>query len=180
MPGLRERPKDIEPNLTYELDQLARRSGAVVTFSKEARAAFVAFATSSRALWPGSFRDLNGAIARMATLAPGGRITDTIVAEEAARLTREWAESSELDGDDVLAEVLGPKRAGAVDRFDAVQLADVIRVCRRARSLSEAGRVLFSESRKAKKIANDADRLRKYLARFGLTWAQLGGGPASS
>jgi transcriptional regulatory protein RtcR len=114
----------------------------------------------------------------MATLCPGGRITDAIVAEEVERLTREWAEGAEGAAADVLTEVLGPKRAAALDRFDAVQLAEVIRVCRRARSLSDAGRVLFAESRKAKKIANDADRLRKYLARFELTWAQLGGGPA--
>jgi len=29
---------------------------------------------------------------------------------------------------------------------------------------------------KAKRASNDADRLRKYLARFDLTWAQLGAG----
>jgi transcriptional regulatory protein RtcR len=28
-------------------------------------------------------------------------------------------------------------------------------------------------SREGKKVANDADRLRKYLARFGLDWANL-------
>jgi transcriptional regulatory protein RtcR len=44
----------------------------------------------------------------------------------------------------------------------------VQRVCAGARSLSEAGRELFSESRKKKRSANDTDRLRKYLARFGL------------
>lgn len=34
--------------------------------------------------------------------------------------------------------------------------------------LSEAGRALFSASRARRTSANDADRLRKYLARFGL------------
>jgi transcriptional regulatory protein RtcR len=175
LPGLRERPEDIEPNLTYELDLLARRSGAVVTFSREARAVFVAFATSPRALWPGSFRDLNGAIVRMATLAPGGRITDAIVAEETERLTREWAEGAASAAEDVLTEILGERKTTTLDRFDAIQLAEVVRVCRRARSLSDAGRVLFCESRKAKRVTNDADRLRKYLARFGLTWARVVG-----
>jgi len=39
-------------------------------------------------------------------------------------------------------------------------------------SLSAAGRRLFAVSRdaKAKAKPNDADRLRKYLARFGLSW----------
>ncbi len=43
-------------------------------------------------------------------------------------------------------------------------------VCRVSASLSEAGRTLFAVSRQSKKQPNDADRLRKYLARFGLDW----------
>jgi transcriptional regulatory protein RtcR len=175
LPALRERPEDVEPNVNYELDQLTRAGGTVVTFSKEARQRFLAFATSARASWPGNFRDLNGAIVRMATLAPGARITETIVADEIERLTREWSPGTELAGADVLGEVLGHRRAAALDLFDAVQLAEVVRVCRSARSLSDAGRVLFAESRKTKKSANDADRLRKYLARFDLTWVEIGG-----
>ena len=46
----------------------------------------------------------------------------------------------------------------------------MLRVCRAARSLSEAGRALFAASRTKKSSVNDADRLRKYLARFGLAW----------
>ena len=38
---------------------------------------------------------------------------------------------------------------------------------------SAAGRVLFDRSRERKKMANDADRLRKYLGRFNLEWAEL-------
>jgi len=33
--------------------------------------------------------------------------------------------------------------------------------------------VLFDRSREQKKIANDVDRLRKYLARFDLEWGEL-------
>jgi transcriptional regulatory protein RtcR len=39
--------------------------------------------------------------------------------------------------------------------------------------LSDAGRVLFNASRQQKTSANDADRLRKYLARFGIDWKSL-------
>ena len=52
-------------------------------------------------------------------------------------------------------------------------LEDVLVVCRRAASLSVAGRALFEQSRERKKIANDADRLRKYLARFDLEWSTV-------
>jgi transcriptional regulatory protein RtcR len=58
----------------------------------------------------------------------------------------------------------------AIDLFDQIQLASVIRVCREHSSLSAAGRTLFAASRAQKASANDADRLRKYLARFGLDW----------
>jgi transcriptional regulatory protein RtcR len=50
---------------------------------------------------------------------------------------------------------------------------DILGVCFRSASLSAAGRVLFDHSRERKKIANDADRLRKYLARFDLEWGEL-------
>ena len=67
---------------------------------------------------------------------------------------------------------VGPARAADLDLFDRVQLAEVVRVCRSSVSLSDAGRRLFAASRRKKANPNDADRLRKYLARFGLTWAE--------
>jgi transcriptional regulatory protein RtcR len=76
---------------------------------------------------------------------------------------------------DLVAEVLGAGLAAELDRFDRVQLADVIAVCRQSRSLSEAGRVLFAQSRSRKQSTNDADRLRKYLTRFGLGWDDVSG-----
>ncbi|MFY0569999.1 hypothetical protein ACN28E_40090 [Archangium lansingense] len=52
-------------------------------------------------------------------------------------------------------------------------------MCRQARSLSDTGPVLFAQSRAQKKSVNDADRLRKYLARFALYWANVAArGPA--
>jgi|GEM_PF-4445354 len=60
-----------------------------------------------------------------------------------------------------LEQLPGPDRLAAVDPFDRVQLAEVVRVFRRARSLSEAGRILFSASRSRRAAPNDADRLRK-------------------
>ena len=63
--------------------------------------------------------------------------------------------------------------SAGLDLFDRFQLANVIAVCREHRSLSEAGRRLFAVSRLAKASSNDADRLKKYLARFGLSWDRL-------
>jgi transcriptional regulatory protein RtcR len=100
------------------------------------------------------------------------------VAEELERLRAAWARGGpreEPAEEDRVAQVLGDEQAKELDRFDRAQLAEVLAVCRQARSLSEAGRVLFSQSRAQKKSVNDADRLRKYLARFGLSWAEVAG-----
>ena len=54
-----------------------------------------------------------------------------------------------------------------------MQLEDVLTVCRRSKTMSQAGRELFAVSRASKASSNDADRLRKYLARFGLDWERV-------
>jgi transcriptional regulatory protein RtcR len=174
LPSLRERLEDIEPNLRYELDQFTQKQGQRVTFNKEAWEHFLAFATSPRAAWSGNFRDLNAAVIRMGTLAPAGRVNVEGVEEEIERLRWSWRRPERAqDAGARLAALLGPEAAEALDRFDRVQLIDVLEVCAQAPSLSEAGRALFSVSRERKKSANDADRLRKYLARFGLEWKAL-------
>jgi transcriptional regulatory protein RtcR len=173
LPGLRERVEDLPPNLDYELDQWAARHGHRVTFSKEARAAFLRFAASPEATWPANFRDFNAAVVRMATLAAGGRITTALVDDEIARLKTLWSPAAGDDVEMTLRRFLASERIGALDGFDRAQLAEVLRICASAASLSEAGRALFSVSRQRRTTANDADRLRKYLARFGLTWPMV-------
>jgi transcriptional regulatory protein RtcR len=171
LPALRNRLEDIEPNLDYELDRFAEREGTRVSFNKEARRAFLDFATAPDALWAGNFRDLAASVTRMATFAPAGRIDVVTVEAEKARLKRFW--SGGADHGEELEQLLGADTIAAIDPFDQVQLAEVIRVCRRSRSLSEAGRTLFSASRSRRSSSNDADRLRKYLQRYGLEWSSL-------
>jgi transcriptional regulatory protein RtcR len=108
----------------------------------------------------------------MATLAPGGRISEVEVEEEIQRLRNAW-HAPERGNDAVLGSLLGPDALGTIDEFDRVQLAHVVSVCRTSASLSEAGRRLFHVSRDRKASRNDADRLRKYLARFGLDWTSI-------
>lgn len=172
LPGLRERAEDIEPNLDFELDRHARSSGEHVRFNREAREQFLAFAKGPQAQWSGNFRDLSAAVTRMATLAPQGIIDVAGVNDECARLLRQWGAPTATVDEVDLSALLG-ERLSEVDRFDHAQLADVVRVCRAARTLSDAGRVLFQASRGRKQSSNDADRLRKYLARFGLSFEAL-------
>ncbi|MCB9670840.1 MAG: sigma 54-interacting transcriptional regulator [Alphaproteobacteria bacterium] len=168
LPGLADRPEDVEPNLDWELQTFADASQRSVRMSADARARFLAFATGPDAAWRGNFRDLHAAVVRMGTLASGGRVRGPDVDEEIVRLRRSWGQR-EPGG---RVEALLGDRAAELDRFDRVQLEDVLAVCASSASLSAAGRVLFARSRERRASTNDADRLRKYLDRFGLTFAE--------
>ena len=169
LPGLAGRREDIEPNIDFELQRHAREQGRLVRFNLEARRRYLAFASSSEAAWQGNFRELSASITRMATLADSGRIDEEQVREEIERLRRAWGQ---VEQDDGLKAWLG-EAADELDLFDRLQLRAVLEVCRQADSLSDAGRRLYQVSRLSKAQPNDADRLRKYLARFGLEWKDL-------
>ncbi len=184
LPGLAQRPEDVEPNVDHLLASAGIEQGRAVRFAAEAKAEYLRFARSGEATWNGNFRDLSASITRLATLADGGRITRELVDAEVARLRWMWQREGDAGGatggdhDAVDLAALLPKRRGAasthavadLDLFDRLQLEAVIRVCRRSRSLSDAGRALFDRSREQRSVVNDADRLRKYLLRFGLRW----------
>jgi transcriptional regulatory protein RtcR len=172
LPGLAERREDIAPNLDYELERHVSSTGRKVTMNQQAREAFLKFAESPTTPWSANFRDLGAAVTRMATMASGGRITVAEIEEEIARLNLSWKRHLDQQPD-VLSEVLSAEQLASLDLFDQVQLAEVVRVCRQSANLSAAGRTLFASSRANKAQPNDADRLRKYLARFGLSWTQI-------
>ncbi|MDP9911279.1 transcriptional regulatory protein RtcR [Variovorax boronicumulans] len=181
LPGLAQRPEDIEPNLDHLLALHAAENHRVVRFNAEARTAYLRFAQSSEAIWRGNFRDLSASVTRLATLADGGRIAVALVEAEIARLRWLWKHegtgaSVAADDEVDLEALLGEEKFAALDLFDRLQLEAVVRVCRPARSLSEAGRQLFQASRTQRSVVNDADRLRKYLAKMGLDWARVSAG----
>lgn len=163
LPALRERIEDLEPNLDYELELASRSLGTQVTLSREARARFLEL--GRQRAWRGNFRELNACVTRMATLAPGGRITEAHVLFELAA-----SPAASRPAETLTSQLLGDR---PLDRFDQVQLEEVLKVCREAPTLSAAGRELFASSRRQKASSNDADRLRKYLARFGLDFAAV-------
>lgn len=93
--------------------------------------------------------------------------------QSASMLHRVWSTNEHTD--DGLAPVLSPETLATLDPFDRVHLSHVVATCRSSRTLSEAGRTLFAASRARRTSSNDADRLRKYLQRFGLEWSSLAG-----
>ncbi|RIX75937.1 RNA repair transcriptional activator RtcR [Acidovorax cavernicola] len=178
LPGLAQRPEDIEPNLDHLLALHAAENHRVVRFNAEARTTYLRFAQSSEAIWRGNFRDLSASVTRLATLADGGRIAVALVEAEIARLRWLWKHegtgTAAATGDDVdLEALLGEEKFAGLDLFDRLQLEAVVRVCRQSRTLSDAGRQLFQASRTQRSVVNDADRLRKYLGKMGLDWARV-------
>lgn len=174
LPGLAQRPEDLEPNIDHLLARAAADTGRAVRFNAEAKAQYLRFAESDEAPWRGNFRDLSASITRLATLADGGRISTGLVQAELQRLRWLWQHGAAAPAalDDVdLGSVLDEQRLAALDLFDRLQLESVLRVCRASRTLSEAGRRLFDRSRTQRSVVNDADRLRKYLHKHGLDWA---------
>ena len=163
LPGLAERKEDIEPNIDFELARFAQEYGTMPRFNQQSRDRYIQFATSAMATWPGNFRELTASITRMATLSIQGNITLEQVENEIRRLQIHWQQV-------VFSDALIPAE---IDEFDRYQLEKVIEVCRKSRTLSEAGRFLFAVSRAQKQRANDADRLKKYLAKFDLSWEQI-------
>ena len=175
LPSLAERREDLAPNLDYELDRYHASNGKQISFNKEAKQAFLKFAEDPESKWSGNFRDLNAAITRMATLAPRGRIRIEEVEEEITRLKESWRRHNDKATTEYLdpAEFLGAHRAADLDPFDRVQLGYVAAVCKRSKSLSDAGREIFAISRNKRAVTNDADRLKKYLGKFGLSFSDL-------
>ena len=179
LPGLAERREDIAANVDYELERLSRRQRKQVRFNKEARDRFLKFAHSPVAKWSANFRDLNAAVIRLATLAPRGRITEECVKAEIDRLEEAWKRPGEVTtkgASNSLPGLLSEEELAQIDPFDRAQLEYVVQICRESVSLSDAGRRLFTVSRQSKAKANDADRLKKYLSRFGISWERLRSG----
>lgn len=182
LPGLAHRPEDLEPNIDHLLARAVAETGRAVRFNLEAKTRYLQFARSAEAPWRGNFRDLSASVTRLATLADGGRISTGLVEAEIQRLRWLWQGSAsdatgaatgpgEIDLDALLPSALAP----TLDLFDRLQLESVVRVCRTATSLSDAGRRLFDQSRLQRSVVNDADRLRKYLLKWGLNWEAVRG-----
>ena len=102
----------------------------------------------------------------MGTLADSGKISLQVVVEEIHRLESSW-KIGDLTAKNFVKLHLGELES-KFDPFDLVQLENVLQICSASQNLSDAGRRLFSVSRLKKSSINDADRLKKYIQRFGL------------
>jgi transcriptional regulatory protein RtcR len=185
LPALKDRTEDIAPNVQFELQRFASLHQRQLRFNREALDAYLQFAQSAQATWQGNFRDLTASVTRMATLASGSRIQLDDVSAEIERLKQLWkttaADTMTADQDLwktpilstdklFLDQILSTAQLEKIDMFDQIQLVGVIKICLHSKSMAEAGRRLFAVSREQRSTSNDSDRVKKYLARFGLSW----------
>ena len=174
LPSLQERLEDIPVNLEFELDLFAKKTGQRVQFNKEAKQLFIRFAQSPKASWSGNFRDLSSAITRMSTLAESSRISVDDVKDEIMRLESLWSLVGKSSDIKLLDSKLSAIQIANMDEFDRHQLNYVLQVCQQFNSMAAAGRALFNVSRELKASNNDSSRLQKYLAKFALSWSDIG------
>lgn len=186
VPPLAQRPEDIPDLIQLEIEQWKVSTGQNVSFNENALEKFLRFAESTEAVWSGNLRDLRAALFRMISLSKITNddviISSETVSGEITRLKHFWEGKppvirqpleDETDALDFARRVMGENQWNQLDRFAKTQLADVLLVCRKTQSLSEAGRILFSSSRLEKSTTNDTDRLRKYLLKFGISWNDI-------
>ncbi len=174
-PPLGERLEDIEPNINYELKRLSEQTGIFADFLPEAKNAYLKFACSPSALWPGNFRTLSSSIERMHTYAFQGIIDMPIVEKEIQHLTKLWNSRKEWQEQEEFPLVA--KFQKMIDRdldlFEKVQLDKVLEICLQSDNRSEAGKRLFALSRLRKTSSDDTTRLNKYLKSYNLDWKTI-------
>jgi transcriptional regulatory protein RtcR len=177
LPSLKDRVEDIEPNITFELQRFAVAHQRQLRFHTDALEKYLKFAQSLDASWQGNFRDLTASVTRMATLANGERIGLHEVNAEIGRLQQIWniAENKDALTQSSLMKILSAEQVAQIDEFDRIQLQGVIEVCQKSKSMADAGRRLFSVSREQRQTTNDSDRVKKYLAKFALSWDDVNG-----
>ncbi|HIO96801.1 MAG TPA: hypothetical protein EYG71_02630 [Leucothrix sp.] len=176
LPSLKDRYEDIEPNIEYELRRYSQEKNQKVSFNSTAKSKYLAFSLSSYATWKANFRDLNSSITRMSTLSNGGRITENNVDNEIQRLQEDWSGNKRATGisnEEQLKQLLSKEAFVALDLFDQAQLLKVIQVCKKSKSMADAGRKLFNKSRLQKSVSNDSQRLKVYLKKFGLSFKEI-------
>ena len=172
LPGLKDRPEDIEPNVLFETERVSQQLGSRVRWSPDAYRRFLDF--SMGAPWPGNFRQLGSAVTRMATLSDGYRIAIGDVDFELANIGQVETPAARLDDDGLglVRKLLSSQAIADADLFDLKSLATVLEAVKQTRSMAEAGRLLFAASRLQKASPNDSDRVRKHLAGWGLLYQQ--------
>lgn len=168
VPPLKDRPGDIERALQRELGEWETAHKSKVTFADGAREFFLDKA--KQYAWDGNFREFHAIFLHLALFSGKGGITKQAIKEEFNRNT-----SGEID-DIPLTSKTPPDKSGAsgsvYDLAEMARLACALDVCRKCKTATEAGEILFAArlatARQKGTGFNGASSLQRVFASFGL------------
>lgn len=181
IPGLHDRPADIESAFKREGVLWLRKYGRHIQFEKRpgsstapARDAWRRCLEIARKIpWTGNYRELHASFVHMAMWAEKGLLTESIVEGE-------------------LLPKLEPSSPSAsasplpvnVDLASLAKLATALDACKSAHNANEAGRILFEARRRASEANgstfNGSAAIQRLFAEFGLKLSFSGGAPRLS
>ena len=168
VPPLKDRPDDIERALQRELGEWETAHKSKVNFADGAREVFLDRA--KQCVWDGNFREFHATFLHLALFSGKGGITEQAIEEEFNRKT-----SCEIDGVSLAAKspLDNSDTSGSVyDLAEMARLACALDVCRKCKTATEAGEVLFAaraeSARRRRKGFSGASSLQRVFTPFGL------------
>ena len=168
VPPLKDRPDDIERALQRELGEWETVHKTKVNFANGTRGVFLAKAKQCD--WDGNFREFHATFLHLALSARKSAITEQAIEEEFNRKT-----SYEID--EIPLAAMSPSDnsdpSGSVyDLAEMARLACALDVCRKCKTATEAGEVLFAaraeSARRKQKGFSGASSLQRVFTSFGL------------
>ena len=166
VPSINDRIEDLEVALQRERGEWRTRNGVEILFPDDVKKLFLERARQHR--WQGNFREFHAMFSHLALAAKNGRVSKCDVETEFQKLSQNdsdiQAETSTVNTDETIRTEF--------DLADIARLACALDVCRKSRTASEAGEVLFgARARTAKDKRtqfNGASSLQRLFAQFGL------------
>ena len=181
VPGLRDRPDDLEPAFKRECVLWLREHGRQIRFEKRPKSATApardawarCLELARRIPWHGNYRELHASFVHMAMWAEKGLVTEAVV--EAELLPKLEAAAPEDPSFPLPANV---------DLASLAKLAAALDACKAARNANEAGRLLFDARRRASEANgasfNGSAAIQRLFAEFGLKLSFSNGSPTLS
>lgn len=169
VPPIRDRPEDIESALQRETGIWRDRTGIQVDFAgPDGRAFFMDRAR--RYPWPGNFREFHAAFVHLAMASQNGRIRNGDVEDEFRRMERSRHGSEAGRSGEEADETQAPRTG--YDLAELARLACALDACRKCKTASEAGTMVFSARARAAQdngtLFNGAASLQRLFGQFGL------------
>ena len=166
VPAINDRVEDLEVALQRERGKWLTKTGLEVLFDIDALSLFMKKA--NKHTWVGNFREFHATFVHLAMEADKGRITKSAVEDEFLRMEPAGSNPLPISDKPPPVETAGKE----YDMADMARLACALDVCRKAKTASEAGEILFAaRAETAKRNGtqfNGASSLQRLFAQFGL------------